>query len=91
MDVVSQASSKTEPPSLPCIRKTPKRYDPGQSPHHYSVPKDRHRHIFFEALEIVSGEVERRFEQPDLQLAQDIECLLLSAANGNVTEITGGA
>jgi len=33
-------------------------------------------------------EVEQRFEQSDLQLAQEIECLLLSAANGNVTEIT---
>jgi len=39
-------------------------------------------------LEVVYGEVEQRFEQSDLQLAQEIECLLLSAANGNVTEIT---
>lgn len=88
MDVVRQASSKTEPPSLPRARKTPRRYDPGENPHCYGVPKDRHRHIFFEALGVVYGEVERRFEQSDLQLAQEVECLLLSAANGNVTEIT---
>ena len=88
MNVLSQASSKTEPPSLPRARKAPRRYDPGQDPHRYSVPKDRYRHIFFESLEVVCGEVERRFEQSDLQLAQEIECLLLSAADGNVIEIT---
>ena len=33
-------------------------------------------------------EVEWRFEQSDLKVAQEIEYLLLSAANGNVTEIS---
>lgn len=88
VDVERQASGKTEPPSLPRLRKAPRRYDHGQTPYRYSVPKDRHRHIYFEALEVVVGDVERRFEQSDLQLAQEIESLLLSAANGNLTEIS---
>ena len=88
MDVVHQASSKTELPSLPHARKAPSRYDHGQTPHRYSIPKDRHRHIFFKLIEVMVGEVERRFEQSDLQLAQEIGCLLPSAANGNVTEMT---
>lgn len=85
MDVVRQASSKTEPPSLPRAKKAPRRCDSRENPHHYGVPKDRHRHISFEALELLYGEVKWRFEQSDLQLAQEIECLLLSAAIGNVT------
>ena len=43
---------------------------------------------FFEAIEVVVGEFERRLEQSDLKLAQEFEYLLLSAANGNVTEIS---
>lgn len=72
MDVVHQASSKTEPASLPRARKAPRRYDPGQNPHRYSVPKGRYQHFFFEALKVVVGEVERGFEQSDLKLAQEI-------------------
>ncbi len=86
--IVDQASSITEPPSLPRNRKAPRRFDAGQNPHQYSNPKDRFRHIYFEAIEVVVGEVERRFEQEDLKVAQEIECLLLSAANGNVIDIS---
>ena len=53
-------------------------------PHHYLEPKDRYRHIYYEALELVAGEVERRFDQPDLQVIKDLEMLLLSAANGEL-------
>ena len=38
----------------------------GESPHLCKEPKDRYRHIYFEALALVAGEVERRFDQPDL-------------------------
>ena len=88
MDVVQQASTKTDSPSLPRARKASRRFDPGQSPHRYSVPKDRHQHIFFEALEIVIGEVEQRFEQADLKITEEIEHLLLSVANGNAPVIS---
>ena len=30
----------------------------GEGPHHYLEPKDRYRHIYYEALEVVAGEVE---------------------------------
>ena len=29
---------------------------------------DRYHHIYYEALELVAGEVERRFDQPDLRV-----------------------
>jgi len=88
MDVVHLASNKTEGPSLRRARKVPRRFNTGENPHYYSVPNNRHRHIFFEALEVVFGEVERRFEQSDLPLAQKMESLLLSAVNGNIMAIT---
>ena len=46
-----------------------------------------YRHAYFEALDLVSDEeVERRFQQPDIKIIQEIEVLLLSASNGDVLE-----
>ena len=64
----------------------PRRFDEGETPHRYVEPKDRYRHIYYEALELVAGEVERRFDQPDLCIIKDLEVLLLSAANGELGE-----
>ena len=82
--IVMQASNLKEPPKLPRFRKVPKRLDEGERPHCYLEPKDRYRHIYYETLELVSGEVERRFNQPDLNIAKDLEELLLRAANGEL-------
>ena len=73
MNVVHLASNKTEPPSLPHTSKVPRRFNTGENPHYYSFPKDKDRHIFFEVLKVVFGEVERRFEESNLPLAQEME------------------
>ena len=51
-------------------------------PHCYQVPKDRYRHLYFEALELAFGEVERRFEQPDFAVIENLESSLIRTANG---------
>ena len=79
-----QSSSLTEEPKLPRYRKMPKRLDEGGSPHHYSSPKDKYRHDYFEVFELATGEIERRFEQSDLSTITEIETLLVSAANGTM-------
>ena len=82
-----QASNVTEPPTLPQYRKVPRRFDGGENPHSYEQPKDRYRHIYYEVLELVTGEVERRFNQPDINTIKDLEVLLLRAANGEEYQI----
>ena len=56
--VVEQSSSSTltEEPKLPRSQKLPKRLDEGACPHLYLVPKDRYRHVYFEALELAAEE-----------------------------------
>ena len=87
--VIEQSSSLTEQPKVPRYRKVPRRLDGGENPHRYLEPKDRYRHIYFEAIELVTGEVERRFDQPDLRIIKDLEILLLNAANGELHEGQG--
>ena len=60
--------------------------DEGACPHRYLVPKDRYRHVYFEALELAAGEIERRFNQSDLQLIKELELLLINAGNGDKVE-----
>lgn len=80
--VLQASEGLTYEPVLPRYRKAPRRLDSGAQPHCYSSPKDRYRHAYYEALEVASGEVARRFDQPDICVIQEIESLLLNAANG---------
>ncbi len=45
----------------------------------------RYRHAYFEVLEQVCGEIERRFDQSDLSVVQKIESFLIESANGQHT------
>ena len=72
----------TDEPTLPRYRKRPRRLDDGDAPHRYVSPKERYRHIYFEVLELVKGEIERRFNQADFLIVQKMESLLLDVANG---------
>ena len=70
-------------PELPRYRRRPPRYEDGGEPHQYSSARGYYRHTFFEACDLLSAELEDRFEDqhiPDSVLA--IEQTLLKAANG---------
>ena len=87
-EVQKQSNSLTEEPVLPRYRKTPKRYDAGVTPHRYQSSEDRYRHSYFEVLEVVSGVIERRFDQQDLKIIKDIEQSLINASNGEAFDIS---
>ena len=82
--IIQQSSALTERPKLPRYRKMPRRFDEGENPHSYLIPKDRYNHIYYEAIKLVAGKVERRFDQPDLKVKKDLKMLLLCAANGEL-------
>jgi len=81
-DVIEQSSGLTDEPTLPRYRKRPRRLDDGAVPHCYQSPKERYRQLYFEVLDLAKGEIERRFDQTDFQIIQNLESLLLDVANG---------
>ena len=85
-DILEQSLGLTEEPTVPRYRRRPRRLDGGGQPHIYQTPKDRYRHIYFEALDLAYGEVERRFNQADFHIIQKMESLLIKAANGEVLQ-----
>ena len=54
---------------------------------HITTPKDRYRHIYFEVLEVIAGEIERRFNQPGLKTIKDVEQLVINASNNEKFDI----
>lgn len=82
--VVEEANHlKIGEPKLPRYRRAPARLDDGSQTHTYRTPKDYFRRQYFEACDLLIGELEDRFEQKGLTVHVLLESLLLKAANGN--------
>ena len=70
-------------PALPRKRKLPRRFDEASgSTHHDSTPEDMYKRYYFEVIDTIVGEVERRFESPSFTFYAKMELLLQSAAEG---------
>ena len=62
-NVLEQPSGFTEEPCLPRCCGRPRQLDNGEHPHCYQVPKNReYRHVYFDLLELVFGEVEKNIQ-----------------------------
>ena len=85
--VIAASENLTDEPVLPRQRKLPRRIDDGAPSHHPSTPSEMYRQKYFEVLDIVCDEINRRFDQKDLKIVIDIERLLLDSANGIPTDI----
>ena len=75
-------------PTLPRRRKAPKRFDAANATTHADhAPVDFYRRQYFEVIDTLTGEIERRFESESFILYTKIEKLLLSATKGEITSI----
>ena len=80
---LSEAKDLTDDPVMPRQRRPPRRIDDGATPHSFKDPKSLFRKHYFEALDIVIGELKNRFNQTrGMPLAAKLEKMFLDAANG---------
>ena len=79
--VREEANDKCDPPVLPRRRRLPRRIDDGAPPHVFSDVEDLYRKEYFEAIDCVKGELERRFHQNNFLFVRDTEAMLISSAN----------
>lgn len=80
--LIEEARDKTEEPKLPRQRRIPRRIDDGVCNYQHGTAKDYYRQQYFEVLDILLGEIEKRLNQTSLGILKDIEDVLLSASNG---------
>ena len=55
----------------------PRRLDSGTSSHEFESPKEYFRQKYFKVLDIVTNEIQRRFDQKDFCVASDLEQLMV--------------
>jgi len=66
---------------LPRIRRPPRRIDDGVPQHVFASVEKYYKREYFEAIDIIIGELERRFLQESFSFVREIEKLLLDSAN----------
>ncbi len=74
---------KTDKPVLLRRRRRPQRYNDGAEPHIFSSVKDHYRQLYFEACDLLYGELTSRFDTEHIALTLSMEQTLLKAANKN--------
>lgn len=79
--VKTEASGLCEEPVLPRIRRPPRQIDDGAPQHVFASVEEYYKREYFEAIDIINGELERRFLQESFSFVGEIEKLLLDSAN----------
>ena len=74
-------------PVLPRQRRMPARLDDGAPCHQFTSTQDYCRMQYFEALDLLMGEICRRFDRPSFVMLQEIEKLLTDSCNGTKVEL----
>jgi hypothetical protein len=76
---------KISGPELPSsrFRHRPSQIEDGSMPHEYLNPRAFYRHIYYEAWDLLSAELEHRFKNQHIHSVLAIEQILLKAANGS--------
>ena len=70
-------------PVLPWYKRLPKRLDQGAKPHEFETPKDYFHQQYFDACDLLLGELDDRFDQQSvLPSVMALENTLLNSANG---------
>jgi Domain of unknown function (DUF4371)/hAT family C-terminal dimerisation region len=70
-----------DPPTLPRLKKQPKRLNDGAQPHNFADPRSRCRQQYFEILDTTATAIRSRFEQKGFKVCHQIEKVLMMALN----------
>ena len=68
-------------PQLPRNCRQPRRLDDGSQDHHHNTARDLYRQVYFEACDLLIGELTDRFDQQFVQPLATMENLIIKAAN----------
>ena len=84
--VIADSKDLTNEPKLPRKKRIPHRIDEGSSGYHPHTPKVYFKQQYFEALDILINELQRRFQQRSLSVLHEIEDIIIKSCNGVVVK-----
>ena len=71
-------------PTLPRQKWIPIRIDDGAPNHHFSTPEEHFRNQYYEVHDLITNELERKYEQESFQILQETEDFLIKSCSGIV-------
>ena len=83
---VMNSRSYTQEPDLPRQKKIPKRFSDGTTVQQCTSIKEYFKQQYFEIIDLLIGEIKRRFDQPTFSIFQEIEKLIINSCNGAMFE-----
>ena len=87
-DSIKEAEDLTQPPKLPRQRQVPRRVDARAPSHRFATPEEYYRKQYFEVLDLLATELERRFDQNSFKILQEIEDVLVGSCNGEKVQFS---
>lgn len=74
-------------PTIPRVRKAPKRYDSESEPHRFEKPEMYYKKLFYEVLDTVITSLEDRFNTKESKLLRSIEDFLIKEKHSSPKDI----
>ncbi len=78
---VEESKHLTQSPVLPRMRKASKRLDSGSNPRVFATPEDYFRKSYYEVIDMLVIELDRRFQHPSFTILHQMEDLMISSCN----------
>ena len=87
--ILEESKDKTKAPVLPRNRRVPARFEIGESStHHFHTDiREFYKQQYFEVIDLLKEETDRRFKQRNFSIIRDLENFLIKSANGENVNI----
>ena len=72
--------------TVPRQKQIPVRIDDDAPNHHFSTTEERFCKQYYEVHDLITNELERRYEQESFQILQEIEDLVIKSCSGTVIQ-----
>uniref|UniRef100_A0A1X7SF00 Uncharacterized protein n=1 Tax=Amphimedon queenslandica TaxID=400682 RepID=A0A1X7SF00_AMPQE len=66
---------------LPRTRQPPRRYNSGTQEYTHPSPKELYRQPYYEVIDLLVNEIDRRFDQETFSILQEMETLVIQSCN----------
>ena len=80
--VLQETKHLTQPPTMPRQRRIPRRYNDGCEDHVFTSPEELYRKEYYQAFDVVIGELNRRFDVSSFTIMKEIENVLIQSFSG---------
>ncbi|GLV35851.1 hypothetical protein CBL_09918 [Carabus blaptoides fortunei] len=77
-----------EPPTIPRLRKAPRRLETDSSPHVFTSPRKYYEKLFYEVLDLTLSTLCDRFQSDTIEFLNNVEDFIIKKPNSSLNSVT---